>query len=154
MYYITFVEISQTIQKQLGFKVELITLVAVIQPFRFKTNYIMHSLFNKGIHLLLYIKFVGNKKLTYIYFQDVCNPIQYRNRRLHLISGIQIGHVESLSKPICQFRLADAFCLQYLFYSIHIRILLSDGYKVTKFYLVYFCFSKESANFANRTRVV
>lgn len=30
MYYITFVEISQTIQKQLGFKIELITLVAVI----------------------------------------------------------------------------------------------------------------------------
>lgn len=28
--YITFVEISQTIQKQLGFKIELITLVAVI----------------------------------------------------------------------------------------------------------------------------
>ena len=43
MYYITFVEISQAIQKQLGFKIELITLVTVIQPFRFKTNYIMHS---------------------------------------------------------------------------------------------------------------
>ena len=108
MYYITFEEISQTIQKQLGFKVELITLVAVIQPFRFKTIYIMHSLFNKGIHLLLYIKFVGNKKLTHIYFQDVCNPIQYRYRRLHLISGIQIDHVESLSKLICQFCLTNA----------------------------------------------
>ena len=102
----------------------------------------MHSLFNKGIHLLLYIKFVGNKKLTYIYFQDVCNPIQYRNRRLHLISGIQIDHVESFSKPICQFCLTNAFRLQCLLYSVHIRILLSDRHKVTKFYLVHCSFFK------------
>lgn len=91
----------------------------------------MHSLFNKGIHLLL-IKFIGNKKLTHIYFQYVCNPIQYRNRRLHLISGIQIDHVESLSKPIRQFCLVNALSFQYLFYSVHIRILLSDGYKDIK----------------------
>lgn len=108
MYYITFVEISQTIQKQFGLKIELITLLAVIQPFRFKTNYIMHGLFNKGIHLLLCIKFVRNKKPTHIYFQDACNPIQCRNRRLHFISGIQIDHVESLSKLICQFCLTNA----------------------------------------------